>query len=199
MKHLLVKATVTAVEQGQFSAIAAAYSRDRQNEIVVPGAFSETIAAWKTIQKDIPLQWDHSKDPGGVIGSVDPATMAEREDGLYVEGSLDIEDSEAAREAWRSVKKNRMGLSFGYLVQDDHVREDGIRELRRLDLFEITLTPTPANADTRVLSTKSADLSEKRYVDPKSGKRMNYAELVEHATKAMPPKRGPIKTVSFEC
>ena len=56
MKHLLVKATVTAVEQGQFSAIAAAYSRDRQNEIVVPGAFSETIAAWKTIQKDIPLQ-----------------------------------------------------------------------------------------------------------------------------------------------
>jgi HK97 family phage prohead protease len=73
-----------------------------------------------------------------VIGSIDPATMVEREDGLYVEGTLDIEDSELAREAWRSVKRNRVSLSFGYLVVDQHERSDGVKELRQLDLFEIT-------------------------------------------------------------
>jgi hypothetical protein len=42
--------------------------------------------------------------------------MREIDAGLYVEGKLDIEDSELAREAWRSLKRNRIGLSFGYLI-----------------------------------------------------------------------------------
>jgi HK97 family phage prohead protease len=75
--------------------------------------------------------------------------------GLYVEGKLDIEDSELAREAWRSVKANRIGLSFGYLVENERVGPDGVKELTELDVFEVTLTSTPANADARVLSTKS--------------------------------------------
>jgi phage head maturation protease len=53
------------------------------------------------------------------------------------------------------VKKDRVGLSFGYLTTDHRVGADGTKELVELDLFEITLTPTPANADTRVLETKS--------------------------------------------
>jgi hypothetical protein len=81
-----------------------------------------------------------------VIGSIDPATMHERPDGLYVEGQLDLEDSEVAREAWRSVKRNRIGLSFRYLVVDQH-EADGLKVLDALDVFEITLTPIPANAD----------------------------------------------------
>ncbi|HEX6116948.1 MAG TPA: HK97 family phage prohead protease [Solirubrobacterales bacterium] len=63
--------------------------------------------------------------------------------------------TQLAREAWRSVKKNRVGLSFGYLVTDDLDRSDGVKELLAIDLFEITLTGVPANADARVLSTKS--------------------------------------------
>ena len=81
--------------------------------------------------------------------------MIEVEAGLFVEGDLDIHDSDVARQAWRSVKKNRVGLSFGYLTLDDRDGADGTKELVELDLFEITLTPTPANADTRVLETKS--------------------------------------------
>ena len=53
-----------------------------------------------------------------------------------------------------------MSLSFGYLATDKATREDGVQELRELDLFEISLVAAPANADTRILSYKSADPEE---------------------------------------
>ena len=72
-------------------------------------------------------------------------------------GSLDIEDSELAREAWRSVKRGRIGLSFGYLVNREKRGKDGVNELLDLDIFEVTLTSVPANADARVLTTKAIE------------------------------------------
>jgi hypothetical protein len=41
-------------------------------------------------------------------------------------------------------------------VVNDRKREDGVRELLEHDLFEVSLTPSPANRDTRVLSMKGA-------------------------------------------
>jgi HK97 family phage prohead protease len=157
MEHVTVQLKTTAVDQGSFTAIAAAYSVDRQGERIRPGAFATTIRRWRESGKVIPVHWDHSRDASAVIGSIDPATMRERADGLYVEGELDLEDSEMAREAWRSLKRNRIGLSFGYVVVDQH-EAGGITVLDALDVFEITLTPSPANADTRVLATKSAGI-----------------------------------------
>jgi uncharacterized protein len=72
---------------------------------------------------------------------------------LFVEGQLDITDSAVAREVWRLVKGNAVGLSFGYLVKRDR-RSGGVRELLDLDLFEVSLTPAPVNPNARVLSTK---------------------------------------------
>ena len=92
-----------------------------------------------------------------MIGGIDPAMMRDTEAGLYVEGSVDILDSDIARQAWRSVKKGRIGMSFGFLTLDDRVGADGVKELLEIDLFEITLTPTPANPDAVVLSTESLD------------------------------------------
>jgi HK97 family phage prohead protease len=156
LQHKQVQAEVgVSADQGKFSALAAAYTLDRQNERIVRGAFRDTISRWQGSGKDLPLAWDHSREADGIIGSIDPNTMRETDQGLYVEGQLDIEDSELAREAWRSVKANRIGLSFGYLVEDERVGADGVKELTELDVYEITLTSTPANADARVLSTKS--------------------------------------------
>jgi hypothetical protein len=77
-----------------------------------------------------------------------------------VKGKLDLEGSEVAREAWRLVKAGTAALSFGYLATDTFRRADGIEELRELDLYEISLTPAPANPDTRILSFKSTDPGE---------------------------------------
>jgi Caudovirus prohead serine protease len=56
------------------------------------------------------------------------------------------------------VNRNRIGLSFGYLLTDERVGADGIKELLAIDVFEITLTAAPANVDTRVLTTKTLDI-----------------------------------------
>jgi Caudovirus prohead serine protease len=82
--------------------------------------------------------------------------MSETDAGLYVEGQLDLEDSEQAREVWRLVKRNAIGLSFGYLVTKSRKRSDGVTELLELDLFEVSLTGAPVNQDARILSTKGA-------------------------------------------
>jgi HK97 family phage prohead protease len=76
-------------------------------------------------------------------------------EGLNVQGQLDLEDSATAREVWRSMKNGAMSLSIGFMVTQDHKREDGIRELHGIDLFEISVVPHPANADTRVIEMKS--------------------------------------------
>jgi HK97 family phage prohead protease len=150
----LTDATVT--DQGRFEAIAATWSVDRQNEQIVKGAFEDSITAWQHQGRPVPIHWNHEGSAENVIGSVDPKTMVEADEGLVVEGQLDLKTSEVSREAWRSMRAGRIALSFGYLVTADFKRDDGVRELLGVDLFEISLTPSPANRDTRILAMKSA-------------------------------------------
>ncbi len=154
VQHLLAKATIT--DEGVFTAIAAADTVDREGEQIRPGAFTETIKRWRDAGRALPVHWNHAGEAANVIGSVDPALMHETSEGLYVEGELDLEDSDVAREAWRSMKAGRVALSFGYLVTSDRKRSDGVRELLGLDLFEISIVAAPANPDTRFLELKSA-------------------------------------------
>jgi HK97 family phage prohead protease len=161
MQHLAVKAAVSEVtDRGEFSAIAAAYTVDRVKDRIVPGAFEKTIAQWQASGKRIPLHWDHRGDAANVIGSIDPAATRELDQGLYVEGKLDLQDSEVAREAWRSMKNDAVSLSFGYVTHKTR-RRGGINDLLELDLFEVSIVPHPANPDTRVLSMKAA-MAERR-------------------------------------
>ena len=159
MQHLTVKAATVETEEGTFTAYASAFNNvDRTGERVIKGAFRDTIRRWQEAERDVPLVWDHGRDAHEVIGSVNSSTMEERDAGLYIEASLDIEDSELAREAWRSVKRGRISLSFGYVTEAEREGADGVKELTRLDLMEVTLTSVPANPDARVLSAKSVEL-----------------------------------------
>ena len=186
-KQVALDATPTT-DQGEFTALAATWSVDTVNEQIVKGAFRKTLRACATSGKRIPIHWNHETDAMNVIGSVDPATARETDEGLYVKGRLDLEDSAVAKEAWRSMKDNRVALSFGYLVTGDRKRRDGVRELTELDLFEVTLTPSPANPDTRVLSMKGTNNWRKREL----GQRREIDEL---AVKA----HSPVQIETFEC
>lgn len=154
MKHLTLQAKTVAMDAGEFVAIAAAYSVDRVGDRIIPGAFAKTIQRWQASQKRLPLHWNHESDPASIIGAIDPATMEETELGLKVSGRLDLDASEKAREAWRAMKTGSMSLSFGYMVVSEKQADDA-NELHELDLFEISVVPGPANADTRFLSLKS--------------------------------------------
>jgi uncharacterized protein len=153
-KEATTRITEAHTDLGEFTAIASTWSVDRQGDVVTPGAFTETIARWRRSGKQIPLHWNHSARAEHIIGSVDPKRMRETPEGLLVRGGVDLGESAIAREAWRSMRANRVSLSFGYRIDDELKRADGIRELRALDLFEVSITPAPANAETRIISTK---------------------------------------------
>ena len=199
MEHLLVKATTIANDVGWFSALASTYTTDRTGERVKPGAFAKTIE-WQASGKKIPLHWDHKGgDPSYIVGSIDPRAMAELDEGLYVEGMLDLDGSEIAREAWRSMKANRLGLSFGYLVTKSQKASDGVLDLTEIDVFEITITPSPVQGDTRILSTKSVRPSVEEL---KARSRALGIDVPESGSKSVKPSRKAapaIQIASFEC
>jgi HK97 family phage prohead protease len=185
LTHKTLTAKATATELGEFEAIAAAYTVDRQHEQIRQGAFTQTIAKWVGSGKQIPLHWNHSGEAADIIGTVDPGSMRETPEGLRVKGKLDLEDREVAREAWRAMKANSVGLSFGFMVTRKRKRDDGVLELQEIDLFEVSVTPAPANPDTRVLSMKS--------VGQKSDE-----ELLAELTGKSAAQRAPIQIASFE-
>lgn len=150
--------------------------------------------------------WDHETGkPENVIGTVDPKTLRETRDGLLAEAKLDLEGSETAREAWRAIKSDSIGVSFGYLAEEESV-EDGTRLLKAIDLYEISLTPTPMNADTRVVSWKSskpepveddqAFLAILRRHEAEHRRDSEIAALAK--TKTTKP-HGPVTVARFEC
>jgi len=162
LEHKAVEAqTHVANDLGEFSAFAATYDLDRVKDRIRFGAFEKTIADWRASGKRVPLHWDHRGEAKNVIGSADPASMREVAGlGLYVEGKLDLDDSAVAREAWRSMKDKRVGLSFGYMTVKSRKRGE-VTDLLELDLFEISIVPSPANPQTRILDMKSAAISER--------------------------------------
>jgi HK97 family phage prohead protease len=163
----------------------------------------------------MPLHWEHRGEAKNVIGLANPASMREVAGlGLYVEGKLDLDHSEVAREAWRSMKDNRVGLSFAYLTVKSQ-RRDGIKDLLELDLFEISIAPHPANPHTRILEMKSMAVEQRSlrrrcdevaleaalgwepippFVEPEAKSGPTDAELREQAKAlglpAPPPRKG---------
>jgi HK97 family phage prohead protease len=155
MQHKTVAAQATRADRGHFSAIAACWTLDRANEQIQPGAFKRTIDRWQRSMRQIPLHYEHKSDPAFVIGTVSPASMRETREGLFCEGKLGLDESEVAREVWRSMKADALALSFGFLTVKSFDRADGVRELIEIDLFEVSVTPAPMNDDTRFLSLKA--------------------------------------------
>lgn len=152
-QHITLEAKATLTDKGEFVAIAAAYSVDRVGDRIIQGAFQKTIDHWRESGKSIPLHWNHQGEPEDIIGAVDPMTVEETKDGLRVAGKIDLSGAKA-REAWRAMKTGAMSLSFGYMVVSEKQAKDA-NELHEIDLFEISVVPGPANADTRFLTLKS--------------------------------------------
>jgi HK97 family phage prohead protease len=159
-----IKATGTSdgLDEGQFRAVVSVFgNKDAYGDVVVPGAFTETLAEWKASGDAIPIYWSHQmQDPDYNVGYVLDAT--ETDQGLEVLGQLDL-DPEAppkAKQVYRLLKGRRVTqFSFAYDVLDGGpVEKDGesYNELRRLKLYEVGPTPIGANPETELLTVKAA-------------------------------------------
>lgn len=179
MQRLAVKAATTPItDEGTFEALASVFgTSDRTNDVVMPGAFTQSIRAWRATGKMVPIHWDHRSDAADIIGVADPKRMRETDQGLVVAGKIDLE-TERGREVWRLVKSNSLGVSFGYLTVRERKGNKGERLLEQLDLFEVSLTPSPMHPDARVLSWKS--------IDQHAALRQHFHEVMLRAFEAEP-------------
>lgn len=125
---------------------------DSYQEVVAPGAFTDSLADLRAKGRPVPVLWQHRGDtPIGIWDKLE-----EDEHGLRGEASLLIDDVAQAREAHALMKKRAVtGLSIGYWVRESSYDEKtGIRTLTKLDLVEISLVTFPANDDARVEAVK---------------------------------------------
>jgi HK97 family phage prohead protease len=161
-----IKAAGTAdgLEDGQFRAVVSVFNnRDSVGDVVMPGAFTDTLQEWKASGDSIPIYWSHQMhDPDFNIGYVLDA--AETDQGLEVLGQLDL-DPEApakARQVYRLLKGRRVTqFSFAYdVLEGGPAEHDGqsVIELRKLKLYEVGPTPIGANQETELLDVKAAAL-----------------------------------------
>lgn len=109
----------------RFAGYAAVFDAvDRGGDVVRAGAFGR-------LGKPVPLLWQHHGFPVGVIEQ-----LAEDKRGLRVIGRIDD-----ARLAGLVRGGGVKGLSFGYRVKE--ARHGPVRELKALDLIEVSLVAQP--------------------------------------------------------
>lgn len=149
---------VKAVEKsGEFSGYLSVFGNvDSYGDIVMPGAFSETLADWNSKERLPPILWQHRS--GEPIG---PFTkMQEDQRGLYVEGKLLVDELQRAKEAHALLThKVISGMSIGYETIGVEKGENGLRKLTKLKLWEGSIVTFPANEEAQVSAVKSALLA----------------------------------------
>jgi uncharacterized protein len=127
---------------------------DSYQEIVAPGAFADSLAAWKSSNRLPPVLWQHrSGEPLGPY-----LEMSEDAIGLFVKGQLLVDDVQRAKEARALMKAKAVnGLSIGVVVREDsYDRATGIRTLKKLDLWEVSVVTFPANPQAQITGVKSS-------------------------------------------
>jgi hypothetical protein len=125
----------------RFAGYAAVFDRpDRGGDVVRAGAFERSL---KRGAASVPLLWQH--DSARPIGRIE--YLREDRRGLRVIARLS--GSGAGREAAALLREGAVGgLSFGYRVRE--ASGEAPRELRDLDLVEVSLVTLPMQPKARV-------------------------------------------------
>lgn len=121
---------------------------DSYGDTILPGAYKKSI---KKRERPVQMRWNHY---GDVIGKW---TKIEEDDkGLYVEGELTPGHSKA-EDVYASLKHGAVtGLSIGYRPVQIRELGDGKRELKEIDLVEISVVESPADNAAHINDVKSA-------------------------------------------
>lgn len=141
-------------DSGEFSGYGSVFGvKDSYSDIVIKGAFANSLSKWKEKGRLPALLWQHKTDePIGYY-----TKMVEDDNGLYLEGQLLIDDDPLAKRAYAHMKaKSLSGLSIGYILNDyDYDKEKSAFILKDIDLWEVSVVTFPANDEARIDNVKS--------------------------------------------
>lgn len=146
---------ITSPSPGRLEGYAAVFGAPADlgefTESVRPGAFTRALAERGD---SILALYDHERR--SVLGRTGAGTLSLREDSRGLAFALELPDTSLGRDLAVLVKRGDVsGCSFAFRCYDDgdawEVRGGTVhRELRSVELHEITITPQPAYADTSV-------------------------------------------------
>ena len=148
----LTQAAVT--DRGEFEGMASTHHLDLQGDVVAPGAFSSSLPRF--LERGF-ISWGHDAT-GAPIGY--PLEAREVPQGLYLRAGF---HGTAAGQTARQVTAERLAagkaqaLSIGYSVPEGgwRRRRDGVRELLKVELLEVSLVTAPANPYAFVTGAKA--------------------------------------------
>lgn len=125
---------------------------DHANDVIIKGAFSETLK-----RKMPKVVWSH--DWQEVIGKVIEAR--EDDKGLYVKIQL-VLDVQRAAEVYALIKAGAVDeFSIGYSIDESEIRDDGVKVLKVLTVYEVSPVLVGCNPKTEVVSVKGVDNNAK--------------------------------------
>ena len=131
-------------------------------EKIMPGAFTRSLQS----EGDIFAFVEHNPSQKLARRSNGSLKLSQDENGLAVE--INPPDTTVGRDAMEEIRNGLLsGWSFGFVAKPSDQswyrnEQDGwMREIRALDLLEVTLTGSPAYPDSTILNLRSADEAEK--------------------------------------
>ena len=144
-----VKATAEENNIFTFEGYASTFNNvDHGDDIVIRGAFSNSLAK----NSQVPILWQHQMSE--VIGV--SVQLYEDDKGLFVKGNLPKDDTLVSG---RIIPQMKVGsikeMSIGFFTKNYDRAKDGIRLLKEIDLFEVSLVTKAMNSQALVTGFKS--------------------------------------------
>lgn len=180
---LRIKATDEADGQGTVTAVVSVFDNvDSYGDVMLKGAFADTLAEHKDAGNTVPFMWSHeSADPFAYIGEL--AEAEETDEGLQVKAVFDL-DNPTAVQVYKLLKGRRLReFSFGFIPRKTVPGErDGepVREVKSVELLEVSVVHVGANRATRVVEVRSAPDGDGEESEPQL-KVADVEELVKGA------------------
>ena len=151
-------------DAGEISGYFSTYDRipDSYGDVIAPGAFAESIQKRKESGHPFPLCWNH--DLNQIIGSADPDNITDTDKGpLMTATFFDTPLAQEKREIVKSGVVYQFSFTYDVLEAGPVTLENGTKanELRKLDLFEVSIVPIPANQNAVMTEIKAGRRNRK--------------------------------------
>lgn len=121
---------------------------DYGDDMVIRGAFADSLSR----NSQVPILWQHQmSEPVGVS-----IQLYEDEKGLFIKGNLPKDDTLVSG---RIIPQMKVGsikeMSIGFFTKDSEMLKNGIRALKQIELFEVSLVTKAMNSQALVSGFKS--------------------------------------------
>mgnify|MGYP003537952466 CR=1 FL=1 len=155
--HFEVKSVATEERNGQkvgiITGLASTYDKDRGNDIILPGAFTETIARHKATGRPVRMLFQHWSE--NLIGGFPIESVKETAEGLEVVGEVNLLPGHMGEWAYSLAKQGVLSdFSIGFSCVEEEY-QGNVRLIKKLELWEVSLVNEPMNTNARVSSVKS--------------------------------------------